>query len=131
MMGFNLDSDRVLYKRLLVVQIVATGVVPLLFLLGGIHAGLSALIGGLIALTAWLIQAVKFFGPYRAQYPAELLRVMKQSEVIKLVVVGTIFALVFKGLEWIRPGPIFTGFIIIYLLPMLANATGLGMRKQS
>jgi len=39
--------------------------------------------------------------------------------------------LVFKGFEWVRPAPIFAGFLIIYLLPMLVNATGLGMRKQS
>lgn len=104
-------------KGLLKFQLAAMIATPLLFMLESKEAVLSTLIGGGIALTATGLQVVGFFRPYRAQNPRAILGAMVASEILKLVVIGLLFAMVFKGLRWIDPFPILTGFIVVYLTP--------------
>lgn len=122
-------SGREKVEKLLVLQMLAAVTVPLLFLLGGTHSALSAALGAGIALLACAVQALKMFRPYRAQNPDDLLGLILFSEAAKMVTVGALFASSFHFLEWVRPIPIFSGFIIVYLTPMPAIVSGLWDRN--
>ncbi|MBF0255247.1 MAG: ATP synthase subunit I [Gammaproteobacteria bacterium] len=106
-------------------QIAATILCPLLFLLQSADAALSALLGGLVALLGLAWQAMRFFRPYRASQPQEVLAAMVVSEVFKLVFIGLAFALLFKTLDWLEPLPFLIGFILVYLTPLVASLLGL------
>ena len=124
-MSAYIDDGRKRVKELLILQLLVTILVPLFFLLGGVHAALSSLIGAGIALLACAVQAQKVFGPYRAQNPDALVGVMMYSEATKMILVGALFAMVFHSIEWLRPISVFSGFIIVYLTPLPVVATGL------
>ncbi|MBU0500683.1 MAG: ATP synthase subunit I [Gammaproteobacteria bacterium] len=123
-------SGREKVEKLLVLQMLAALTVPLFFLLGGSHSALSAALGAGIALLACAVQAIKIFGPYRAQNPDDLLGLMLFSEAAKMVTVGALFAMSFHFLEWVRPVPIFCGFIIVYLTPLPTIVSGLWERNN-
>jgi len=114
-MGAYLDKGREKVKNLLLLQLLTAITVPLFFLFSGVHSALSALIGGGIALLACAMQAMKVFGPYRAQEPEALVGAMMYSEATKMVLVGALFAMAFHSIVWLRPVAVFRGFIIVYL----------------
>ena len=118
----NLDNRREMVKKFLVPQLATTGIVSLLFIYGGPESAKSALIGGLIALFACNWQALKIFRPYRAQDPAAVFAGMVGSEISKLLLIGSLFALVFHSYEEVKPVAVFIGFIVVYMAPWLKEA---------
>lgn len=118
------DSHKESVQGLLKYQLAAMIAIPLLFMPESKEAVFSALIGGGIALTATGLQVVGFFRPYRAQNPRAILGAIVASEILKLVVIGLLFAMTFKGVKWIELFPMLMGFIIVYLTPYVLAFTG-------
>lgn len=110
-------------KGLLAAQLAATIAASLLFLALTTEAAMSALLGGLIATLGLTWQAIRFFRPYRASQPQALLAGMVMSEVYKLLFYGLAFALVFKTQDWVQHLPLLTGFMIVYLTPLVTRQT--------
>lgn len=100
-------------------QLTATILLPLLFLIVDQRTGLSVGIGCVIAFLATALQVPRFTRPYQAQYPEALLAGLLLSELSKLILVATLFALAFISLAWIRPLQTFMGFIVVYLTPYI------------
>jgi F0F1-type ATP synthase assembly protein I len=109
---------------LLKFQLTATIVTPLLLLAVSLPAAMGALAGGVIAVIATGLQASRFFGPYRAQNPKAILANMVRTEVTKLAVTAALFALLFKSFDGVEPLPVFSGFVVVYLTPLVAALKG-------
>lgn len=118
-------SGREKVEKLLALQMMAALTVPLLFMLDGMYSAFSSALGAGIALLACSVQALKMFGPYRAQNPDDLLGMILFSEATKMITVAGLFASTFHFLEWVRPVSIFSGFIIVYLTPLPTIVSGL------
>ena len=112
-------------KRILLVQSVTTLGVAVIALLFGWLAGLSALLGGMIATVANALFAFWVFGRYQAQDPGNLAFRFYGAELFKLLFIALAFAMVFIWLKPVNLVALFGAFLLVQVLPpMLAHKAG-------
>jgi len=119
----NLDLQRI--KRILMIQLVLFMVLTLIALLWSQVAALSTLLGGLVASIGNALFALWVFSRYRAQDPGKLVLRFYGAELVKVLVVLTMFAAVFYWVESIMPAVFLSAFFVTQVLPpMLAHGLG-------
>ena len=109
--------DRRRARVILVLQVVVTLVVATGALFFGAEAAWSALGGGLIALLGNAAFAFWVFGAYRAQEPGKLLTRFYGAELLKLLLIATLFAATFL---WVRPLNVVALFVAFFLVQVLS-----------
>ena len=80
--------------------------------------------GGLIAAVASAFFASRVFADYRAQNPQRLLLRWYAAELMKLALIGGLFAAAFLWIEPLSAGALFGAFLVIHLIPSLLPADG-------
>jgi len=115
--------DQRTIKRLLLIQLMATLVAAVVAWLIQAEAGISALVGGLASLMGSLLFALWVFAPYLAQKPGGLLSRFYLAELVKLIVIGLVFA---AAIVWLKPlnvVALFGAFFVVQVLaPLLAHS---------
>lgn len=116
----NLDARRA--KRILLTQAAATLLLAAAATAYSLAAGMSALLGGLIATVANALFAVAVFGRYEAQEPGRLVARFYGAELLKLLVTALAFAAAFVWLEQLNVVALLGAFLLVQVLPpLLAN----------
>jgi len=118
------DDGKRRVKRLVTLQFLAASILALGLLLAGPVYAYSSLTGGLIAAFASAAFAGRVFVDYRAQEPQLLLMRLYGAELLKLVLVGVLFAGAYLWIEPLSPGALLGAFLIIYLVPPVIVASG-------
>ena len=90
---------------------VMLGVAALIGLFWGFHSGVSAFIGGLTCAIPGLYFAWRFFSATGALATKQIVRGMYRAEMIKLLLTGLLFLVVFTYLP-IDVLPFFVGFVL-------------------
>jgi len=111
-------------KRLVSMQFFVALILALGLLLVDPVYAYSSLAGGLIAAVANAAFARRVFADYRAQEPQLLLMRLYGAELLKLVLVGVLFAGVYLWIEPLSPGALLGAFLIVYLVPPVILASG-------
>lgn len=119
-----LIADEQRAKVSIKVQLALTVVIaaPLMFV--GVVVSYSAVIGGLIATIANAFLVKRVFTSYRAQVPGLLLAQIYSAEIIKLVLVGVLFAAAIAWVEPLSVGALFSAFIVVHLVPSMIMLIG-------
>jgi len=82
----------------------------------------DVLIGGSVATLGSVVFALWVFGAYRAREPSRLVMRFYGGELVKILMVATVFGLAVVWLEDINPMAVFGAFLIVQVLPsLLAN----------
>lgn len=123
--GFPLDMhadtlgqpDRIQLKRLLLWQVVFALLAILIALPFGASALKSAGIGAGVCLLANWVFARRVFRRYRAQQPGELVMRMYGAEVVKIVLILTLFAIAFATLENLNLPALLGAYFAVQVLP--------------
>ena len=84
----------------------------------------SALAGGLIATTANAFFSYWVFADYRAQHPNKLVGRLYGAEIVKLILVGLMFAGAVQLIAPLSGGALFGVFLCVHLMPGLMSLFG-------
>jgi ATP synthase protein I len=114
------QPDALHAKRLLIAQLVLTGVLPTVTLLAlGPSVALSVLIGAASCLLATAVFAFWVFRGYQAQRPEMLLTRFYGAEVAKIAVALGIFAVAFVSAEGLNLPALLAAYLAVQLLPAM------------
>jgi ATP synthase protein I len=91
-------------------------------LLLGAVSGYSAAIGGLISLLSGAYFMVRYFKHSGARAMELVVKNALIAEIVKLVLIGLSFALVFKMVKPLSPQSVFGGFLVVQLIGMIISA---------
>jgi len=117
---YNTDARRA--GRLVVAQGVVVLVIAGSAALLGWRIARDVLIGGSVATLGSVVFALWVFGAYRAREPSRLVMRFYGGELVKILMVATVFGLAVVWLEDINPMAVFGAFLIVQVLPsLLAN----------
>lgn len=91
----------------------------LAFILGDLNALISAVLGGFVCLVPGLLFAIHFFRYKGAQQSSKIMSAFYLGEVIKLILTGVLFVVVFITYK-VNPTAFFITFIAVQMLYWLA-----------
>ncbi len=91
----------------------------LAYYLGDLHALISAVLGGLVCLVPGLLFAIHFFRYKGAQQISKIMSAFYLGEVVKLILTGVLFVVVFINYK-VNPSAFFITFIAVQMLYWLA-----------
>jgi ATP synthase protein I len=118
------QSANNVFRGMLRSQLIATGAVTLIaYFISGIHAGISALAGGLSVFLAALVASKVAQG--KSSEAATVLMRMLKAELVKIVLIVVFLYLVFKGYKELVPGALIAG------LAVAAIISGASISKQN
>ena len=95
----------------------------------GAPAGLAALIGGGIGVTASLVQVAMSFRRSAAGAPAAIARGFYRGEALKIAVTVLLFIVVLRRRS-LPPGPLFAGYVATFAAYWVALARLVGRRAE-
>jgi ATP synthase protein I len=122
------QPDALQAKRVLVVQLAMTLILPAAALPFGKTVALSVLIGAAVCLLANGIFAIWVFRQYRAQEPGSLLMRFYGAEIVKLSLVLGLFAAAFATIEVLNLPALLAAYFAVQVLPAVF-APGRGARS--
>ena len=102
-------------------QLVMTLLLSAILVIVGMHHVYSALAGGLIASGANAFFSFWVFSHYRAQHPNKLVARLYGAEIVKLILVGALFAAAVQLIDPLSGGALFGVFFIVHLMPGLMS----------
>lgn len=118
------QSANNVFRGMLRSQLIATVVVALIaYFFSGMHAGLSALAGGLSVFFAALVASKVAQG--KSSEAATILMRMLKAELVKIILIIVFLYLVFKGYKDLVPGALIAG------LAVAAIISGASISKQN
>jgi len=106
------------------VQVAITLLVSAILMFVGLVVAYSAMVGGLIATVANAFFAKRVFVDYRAQSPGLLLAQIYSAEILKLILVGALFAAAIAWIDPLSAGTLFSVFIVVHLIPSIMTLFG-------
>ena len=111
--------------RLVVTQLLLTGVMSLLFFAKGISAAYSALLGGLIFTVPNAYFAYKAFTYSGARAARQIVKSFYMGESVKLILTAVLFTIVFVLVKPLDVLALFLTFFVLvmsnWLIPMVFN----------
>jgi ATP synthase protein I len=122
----NASAPNNIYSKMITLQLKATVVVAIVaYFLGGLHASLSVLAGGLsVIIGAWLATKVAARTENSADASSVLINLLK-AEAIKILVVALLLLIVFKFYQQLVP------FALIVGLAAAAFLSGAALAKDN
>lgn len=118
------QSANNVFRGMLRSQLISTGVVALIaYFISGMHAGLSALAGGLSVFLAALVASKVAQG--KGNEATTILMRMLKAELVKIILIVVFLYLVFKGYKDLVPGALIAG------LAVAAIISGASISKQN
>ncbi|MFV1921998.1 MAG: ATP synthase subunit I [Methylotenera sp.] len=118
------QSANNVFRGMLRSQLISTVVVALIaYFISGMHAGLSALAGGLSVFLAALVASKIAQG--KSNQAATILMRMLKAELVKIILIVVFLYLVFKGYKELVPGALIAG------LAVAAIISGASISKQN
>jgi ATP synthase protein I len=118
-------------KRILVAQFALTLILPAAAIPFGAHVALSALIGAAVSMLATAVFAARVFRRYDARRLDVLVMRFYWAELVKLIVVLSLFVLAFVAVDGLNVPALLTAYLVVrVLLAVLAPDWGAGSKPQ-
>lgn len=118
------QSANNVFRGMLRSQLISTVAVALIaYFISGMHAGLSALAGGLSVFLAALVASKVAQG--KSNEATTILMRMLKAEIVKIILIVVFLYLVFKGYKELVPGALIAG------LAVAAIISGASISKQN
>ena len=104
--------------QIIIGQLLVTLLAAILLLPAGMEHALSGLIGGIIATLANAVFAMAIFVHYQADAPGKLIGRFYSAELLKLLLIGFLFAATFFLIKPLSVGALFGIFFLVQMTPI-------------
>ena len=119
------QPDALQVRRVLIVQLTMTLVLPAVSLPFGTSVASSVLVGAAVCLVANVVFAFWVFRGYRAQEPGRLLLRFYGAEIVKLGLILGLFAAAYATIgEWLNLPALLIAYFAVQVLPAVFASTG-------